>query len=72
MDRITTIGIDLAKSVFQIHGVREDGAVALRRKLRRNQVLTFFRSSSVMPCRPGSLVLSQTWWSFGVGVVSGH
>lgn len=44
MDEITTIGIDLAKSVFQIHGVREDGMVALRRKLRRNQVLTFFEA----------------------------
>ncbi len=39
MEEITTIGIDLAKSVFQVHGVREDGSVGLRRKLRRGQVL---------------------------------
>ncbi len=44
MDEITTIGVDLAKSVFQIHGVREDGTVALRRKLRRGQVLAFFEA----------------------------
>lgn len=32
---ITTLGIDLAKSVFQLHGVDGDGAVVLRKKLRR-------------------------------------
>lgn len=51
MDELTTIGIDLAKSVFQIHGVREDGTVALRRKLRRGQVLTFF--AACPPCLVG-------------------
>ncbi|MCX7329699.1 MAG: IS110 family transposase, partial [Hyphomicrobiales bacterium] len=33
--RITTLGIDLAKSVFQLHGVNEAGEVVLRRQLRR-------------------------------------
>ncbi len=51
MDEITTIGVDLAKSVFQIHGVREDGTVALRRKLRRGQVLAFFEACP--PCLVG-------------------
>lgn len=51
MDEITTIGIDLAKSVFQIHGVRENGTVALRRKLRRGQVLAFFEACP--PCLVG-------------------
>lgn len=51
MDRITTIGIDPAKSVFQIHGVREDGTVALRRKLRRGQVPSFF--AACPPCLIG-------------------
>lgn len=41
MDEITTIGIDLAKNVFQFHGVGADGKVVLRRQLRRNQVLEF-------------------------------
>lgn len=42
MGEITTIGVDLAKSVFQLHGVTADGTVALRRQLRRSQVLEFF------------------------------
>ena len=42
MDKITTLGIDLAKSVFQLHGVDTEGRVALRRQLRRSQMLGFF------------------------------
>jgi transposase len=34
MGEITTIGVDLAKSVFQLHGVTADGTVALRRQVR--------------------------------------
>ena len=45
------IGIDLAKSVFRIRGVREDNTVALRRKLRRGQVLAFF--AACPPCLVG-------------------
>jgi transposase len=51
MDRATIIGLDLAKSVFQLHGVRADGATVLRRQLRRSQVLTFF--SRLEPCLIG-------------------
>lgn len=40
---ITTIGIDLAKSVFQLHGADADGAVVVRKKLRRGTVLAFLR-----------------------------
>ena len=39
---ITTIGLDLAKNVFQAHGATATGAVGFRKKLRREQVLTFF------------------------------
>jgi transposase len=39
---ITTIGIDLAKNVFQIHGVDGSGKAVLKKQLRRNQVLTYF------------------------------
>jgi transposase len=35
--QITTIGLDLAKNVFQVHGVDAEGKVAVRRKLRRAQ-----------------------------------
>lgn len=40
--KITTVGIDLAKNVFQVHGVDERGKTVVRRRLRRNQVLAFF------------------------------
>ena len=48
---ITTLGIDLAKSVFQLHGVGADGAVALQKKLRRGAVLNFL--SKREPCLIG-------------------
>lgn len=40
--QVTTIGIDLAKTVFQVHGVYEDGSVAFNKPLRRTQMLPFF------------------------------
>lgn len=43
MDDITTIGVDLAKSVFQLHGVDVEGRPLLRRQLRRSQMLEFFQ-----------------------------
>lgn len=43
MDDIITIGIDLAKSVFQLHGVDVEGRPLLRRQLRRSQMLEFFQ-----------------------------
>ena len=42
MSELVTVGIDLAKSVFQIHGVDESGRVLVRRQLRRSQLLAFF------------------------------
>jgi hypothetical protein len=42
MGEVSTIGLDLAKSVFQVHGADASGAVLFRRKLRRHQVLTFW------------------------------
>lgn len=39
---ISTIGLDLAKDVFQVHGVDTEGKVVLRKALRRAQVLPFF------------------------------
>ena len=40
---VTTIGLDIAKSVFQVHGVDAHGNVVVRRQLRRRQVLAFFK-----------------------------
>lgn len=42
MSKVTTIGLDLAKNIFQVHAMSEDGAPVERRKLRRAQVLGFF------------------------------
>jgi transposase len=41
---ITTIGIDLAKLIFQVHGIDARGKVMLRKQLRRSQVACFSRS----------------------------
>ena len=40
--KITTVGLDLAKSVFQVHGVDATGQVLVRKSLRRSQMLVFF------------------------------
>ena len=42
MQVIMTIGLDIAKSVFQVHGIDASGQVILRRQLKRRYVLTFF------------------------------
>ncbi|WP_244491394.1 IS110 family transposase, partial [Bosea sp. Root381] len=42
MDQAATIGLDIAKSVFQVHGVDESGIVVLRRQVRRAQLLLLF------------------------------
>jgi transposase len=42
MHGITTIGLDLAKNVFQVHGIDADGRVQVRRQLRRAELLRFF------------------------------
>ena len=48
MSEITTIGLDLAKNVFQLHGADRSGKAVLRKKLRRDQVLAFLAALS--PC----------------------
>ena len=42
MEGIVVVGFDLAKNVFQVHGVGADGSVVVRRQLRRGQLLVFF------------------------------
>jgi transposase len=42
MLKVSTIGLDLAKHVFQVHGIDESGAVVIRRRLRRSDVMSFF------------------------------
>ena len=49
--RTVTIGLDIAKSVFQVHGVDAQGTVVIRRQLKRRQVLPFFKK--LPPCLIG-------------------
>jgi transposase len=42
MQTVTTIGLDIAKSVFQVHGIDANGNVLIRRKLKRRYVRAFF------------------------------
>jgi transposase len=51
MQQITTIGLDIAKSVFQLHGIDPAGSVVIRRQLKRRYVLTFFEK--LPPCLVG-------------------
>ena len=44
---ITTVGIDLAKNIFQVHGVDERGKPDLRKSLKRSQVASFFANLPV-------------------------
>ena len=49
--KVTTVGIDLAKNVIQIHGVDERGKTVLRKQLERDQVASFF--ATLEPCLIG-------------------
>src|SRR5215813_11002097 len=42
MGEVSTIGLDIAKSIFQIHGVDVDGAVVIRKRISRAKLLEFF------------------------------
>ena len=48
---VTTVGSDLAKIVFQVHGIDQHGKIAIQKRLRRQQVLTFF--AQLPPCLVG-------------------
>jgi transposase len=62
MQAITTIGLDIAKSVFQIHGVDADDQVVIRRQLKRRYVLAFFEK--LPPCLVGiEACASSHHWS---------
>ena len=51
MQTVTTIGLDIAKSVFQVHGQDDAGQVVIRRQLKRRSVLAFFQK--LPPCLVG-------------------
>jgi transposase len=51
MQTVSTIGLNIAKSLFQVHGIDAAGQVAIRRQLRRRQLLAFFEK--LPPCLIG-------------------
>jgi transposase len=51
MNEVITMGVDLAKNVFQVHGVDAEGGVVIRRQLRRSRMLPFFKK--LPPCLVG-------------------
>jgi transposase len=62
MQAVTTVGFDIAKSVFQVHGINGEGQVAIRQQLRRSRVLGFFKKLS--PCVVGiEACASSHHWS---------
>jgi len=70
MQAVTTIGLDIAKSVFQVHGVDVQGKVIIRRQLKRRHVLAFFRK--LPPCLVGMEAgASSHHWSREL-LVQGH
>jgi len=70
MGEITTIGLDLAKHVFQVHGIDADGTTVLRKQLRRGQVLAFF--SRLPSCLVGlEACATAHYWARELGAL-GH
>jgi transposase len=62
MQAITTVGLDIAKSVFQVHGVDAQGNVLVRRQLKRGHVLPFFQK--LPPCLVGiEACATSHYWS---------
>jgi transposase len=62
MQTVSTIGLDIAKSVFQIHGVDANGVVVILRQLKRRYVLAFFEK--LAPCLVGiEACASSHYWS---------
>jgi transposase len=62
MQTVTTIGLDIAKSVFQVHGIDAEGKVVVRRQLKHRYALAFFQKLS--HCRVGiEACASSHHWS---------
>jgi transposase len=70
MSEITTIGVDVAKHVFQVHGIDAQGTTVLRKRLRRGQVLAFF--SRIPRCVVGlEACATAHYWARELGAI-GH
>jgi transposase len=74
MGQVVVVGLDIAKSVFQVHGVDRAGEVVVRRRLRRSRVLWFFAPVEPCPLRlnevgmikstPNQIIAEGTDWRF--------
>ncbi len=70
MQAVTKIGLDIAKNVFQVHGLGEDGKVVFRQQLKRGRVLVFFKKLG--PCMVGiEACASSHYWAREIGAL-GH
>lgn len=58
---VSTIGLDIAKNVFQVHGIDDSGATMIRRQLRRQQVLPFFRKQPACLVGMEACATSHHW-----------
>ena len=61
--QITTIGLDIAKNVFQVHGIDAAEKVVVRKQVRRGQVCGVLRSFAAVPDRHGSLHATAHYWA---------
>ena len=61
MQAITTVGLDIAKSVFQVHGVDATGTVLIRRQLKRRHVLPFFQRLAACVVGMEACATSHHW-----------
>jgi hypothetical protein len=59
MQAVTTVGFDIAKSIFQIHGVNAQGQVVIRQQLRCSRVLGFFKTGSIERSVPDNTSMSD-------------
>ena len=63
--KIATVGLDLAKTLFQVHGVDSQGHIVVRKQLRRAGVLPFF--AKLEPCVVGMEACgSSHYWGRGI------
>jgi hypothetical protein len=63
MGKITTVGLDLAKNVFQVHAIDGEGNVVIRRRLRRREVMPFFEQLPIA-CSSRPCVSTRIWRFF--------
>lgn len=62
MGEVSTIGLDIAKSVFQVHGVDADGAVVIRKRVSRAKILEFFGEFPASICLDNNRDQCSCFW----------